>query len=399
MNFPCRLDIVGFWVPALLVAGALFFGLVGVSAQTTAVNNAVAGKSAARSSRPLRIQPAGGLRPETRGRPRFFPVVAQPTRKLIAVDVFNAPSDERLLLLSLQGMVNRKQPRIYLIPDSKWIGDGKHEPPAHRRDEFWLDWLIEKGFVKEAERLQGDSAGIANLLKRFRSFYRGAVIPDPDLPVGKNMAITIAGVEDLLVCTPALAAQYGLPVKMDLCGRFPSNHEAMEWVWRTYRDRLNPHLLASANPRANRGLAWAFSGDYYVQNRAFVFWVTGKEGVGKPFCNAEKEKAVVESILAELPPNIPVCGFTWAGNGEGLGEDSGLKMISEWGDVLVPVGIPNLSVHSGFRLPGLKQGPKRAAPNPDISYGGCSAGRSSAGSRKITPRVMDRAAPGTPQAI
>lgn len=179
------------------------------------------------------------------------------------------------------------------------------------------------------------------------------------------MAITIAGVENLLVCTPALAVQYGLPVKMDLRGRFSSNNEAMEWVWRTYRDRLNAHLLGSASPRANRGLALDFSGDYYVQNRACVFWVTGKESVGKPFCDAEKEKAVVENILAELPPNIPVCEFTWAGNGEGLGEDDGVKMISEWGDVLVPVGIPNLSVHSGFRVPRLTQGPKRALPKLD----------------------------------
>lgn len=99
-----------FRLAVLLVLNSFFIGLVVVSAQTTAINNGAADKPIVRSGGPLRAHTHGGRRPETQGRARFFPVVAQPARKLVTIDVYNAPADERLLLLSLQGMVNRKQP-------------------------------------------------------------------------------------------------------------------------------------------------------------------------------------------------------------------------------------------------------------------------------------------------
>ncbi len=298
----------------------------------------------------------------------FFPTAPAPARKLIVVDCHDASPDEHLLLMSLQGLVNREKPRIYLIPNSRWIGDKSHEPPEHRRDEFWLAWLRKRRLVLDTERISGDATGIADLLTRFAHSYRGAVVPDPDLPVSNNIAISIAGVEDLLVCTAALAENYHLQLKIDLRGRFAMNHQAMEWVWQTYRSKLNHQILATGHPKSHHALPWAFPVDYYIQNRVFVFWVTGVESLGSRKCNAKQEKAVIERILADLPPCIPVCGFTWAGTNEGMGEFEGVKMISEWGDVLIAIGIPNLSVHTGYHLSRLRQRPsRRISPRLDRS--------------------------------
>ena len=303
--------------------------------------------------------------PDRRGFDHFLPITPAPDSTMTVVDCFDTPPDERLLLMSLQGLVNRTRPRIYLVINSAWMADSTHEPPDHRRDEFWLEWMIRERHTRETVRIAGNGAGIAELLAGFKSSYNGAVVPDPNLPISNNVAITVAGAERLIVCSKALAAQYGIPIVVDLRGKFTANHEAMRWAWNRYKDRLNPYLVATGHPRTHHALAWAFPVDYYVQHRAFVFWVTGSESVGHPGCDALKEKAIVEDVLAALPPNIPVLGFTWAGANEGLGEFEGVKMISEWGDVLIAAGIPNLSVHSGCRGARLKQRARRPLPKLD----------------------------------
>ena len=47
--------------------------------------------------------------------------------------------DMRLTLTCLQGIVNRKQPRLYLLQD--------------RYDELWLEWLKERGDIDQVEWL------------------------------------------------------------------------------------------------------------------------------------------------------------------------------------------------------------------------------------------------------
>ena len=47
--------------------------------------------------------------------PTFQPKMPPPARHLYVADVRASTPDERILLLSLQGLVNRTQPRIYLI--------------------------------------------------------------------------------------------------------------------------------------------------------------------------------------------------------------------------------------------------------------------------------------------
>ncbi|RYG44689.1 hypothetical protein EON79_14375, partial [bacterium] len=85
---------------------------------------------------------------------------------------------------ALQGIVNRKEPRLYLFA----IGDGGS------LDRFWLKNL-------ESRWLKGSKTSVKDLdeaLKTFRPSIKGAVVWDPRIPATANVASTIAGVEDLI---------------------------------------------------------------------------------------------------------------------------------------------------------------------------------------------------------
>src|SRR5580700_11250597 len=75
--------------------------------------------------------------------PIVCPKVSAPARKLSFFDLRELTSfadDFRLTLHCLQGIVNRRQPRLYLIQD--------------HYDELWLDWLRERGDIDGVERLE-----------------------------------------------------------------------------------------------------------------------------------------------------------------------------------------------------------------------------------------------------
>jgi hypothetical protein len=91
---------------------------------------------------------------------------------------------EMHLVATLQGIVNRIRPRLYVrfAPDL---------------DPWWLDLLCSPGEWLAPYRIQPIS-DLDSLLQHFRSFIHGAVIYDPNVPATSNVASTVAGVENLV---------------------------------------------------------------------------------------------------------------------------------------------------------------------------------------------------------
>lgn len=88
------------------------------------------------------------------------------------------------LVLALQGLVNRDEPRLYL----------KAIQPA---DDFWWNWMHEDGnWLNGTETVELKT--LDDLLYQFSDFYNGVVIYDPFVPATSNIASTISGVENLL---------------------------------------------------------------------------------------------------------------------------------------------------------------------------------------------------------
>ena len=287
------------------------------------------------------------LTPPNEPRPysTFFPKSPKPAKRLLVADVRRLPPDERLLLTSLQGLVNRKQPQIYLL--------------FNDHDRRWLDWLKHTGRVQNEEFVNKP----LSLVQQFKESYHGAVVPDFDLYIGPVIACNVAGAHDLLIASARLADQLGLTVSHDLRGRFRDNASALRWIVDELFGKLSHHLLICAHP----DLAYNGSFDYIIQHRGIAFWLTGRVDGRRPDSDIIAEQEVIENLFAKLPVNIPVRGFWWHGHGVGPGEGPGVTLGSRFGKVtVVSDGIPNLSIHSGYVLSTLQQKPRPPAPKLEL---------------------------------
>ncbi|MDM8519905.1 GxGYxYP family putative glycoside hydrolase [Anaerolineales bacterium HSG6] len=201
-------------------------------------------------------------------------------------------------LTTLQGIVNRDQPRLYLNQDH--ARDGQLGV-----DMFWLEIYQQQnqpyGWLADTEIIELES--VEALLEEFAPLTKGIVLWDTDVPATLNVATTIAGVEDLVVLrndSPVLPLfEKYLTVEKSLVGLFRSNAttlpdsntpssgstkiDAHLWAMENYLETglANPLVMGFLgdgwpivryqNQQMTRGGVYAFERDYVVQERGFAF--------------------------------------------------------------------------------------------------------------------------------
>ena len=275
--------------------------------------------------------------------PTLQPKMPPPARHLYVADVRHLRPEERLLLTSLQGLVNRTQPRIYLIGDDS--------------DPFWLDVLQQQGSTDAPIPV----ADPLSLLQTFKGAYKGAVVADPNVYVTPCLAVDFAGADDLLIATPALAAKYGLPIKADLRGRFKDDADALRYARTKLLPRLNPYLALCLDPPLLGSQV-----DDVIAAKGTCFWVTGPKAQDRPGADEAAERDEIQATLAQMPLEAIVRGYWWHGDDMGLGENGGVALGSQFGKITtVSDYVANYSVFSGVVLPTLKQKPQPPAPKLD----------------------------------
>jgi len=174
-----------------------------------------------------------------------LPSFAAPVQ-LDAADITSLTGDQQLLLASLQGIVNRTQPRIYLFLS----GDDT--------DQTWLRTTnVPNSLIPDPLSLIGKYSGEA----------AGAVIYDPILPDTVNVATSQAAVMGGVIATADLASQYNLPVLADLRGQFATKLDAYNWLIDNYSTQLTPRLLTAISPTTPN------LRDYIVATKSLVFWL------------------------------------------------------------------------------------------------------------------------------
>lgn len=294
---------------------------------------------------------------EPRPYPTWFPRTPGPMqRHLVVVDLQHQSRDVNALLVALQGIVNRKGPRLYLLNPTNPAG----------YDEMWLRYMQAKGYTGPEERIAGPMAAI----RRFRDDIRGVIIWDPKLPGSQNAAWMLAGIENALPASPEIAAKTGLPVVEDLRGRWKRNVDAYRYVFGKYWPEMSHHLLAWEYP-LNTAL---MSRDYMVQHKVFMFWVSsyGDREIG---ADPPAEMRFAEEILAKTPGNVPVMGWPMYLT-RGVEEYTAVRLMSEYGKWVPGTGFSsNVSVHSAidppagvFRQRCHLQPERLAPPRPDKVY-------------------------------
>ena len=272
--------------------------------------------------------------------PTLQPKSGPPVQHLLAADVRKLSHDEILLLASVQGIVNRRKPLIYLITNDD--------------DKFWLDQMQKQG-ATATPVLVSDPL---YLVKAFRWMLGGAVVPDPNIYVSPCLAVDLAGLSDLAIATPALAAQVGLPIKADLRGRFKDDADALQYARTVLLPQMNPHISLCLDPPL-----LGTQVDDIIASRGTCFWITGPKAQSKPGANEAAERAEIAKTFAQMPRFSVVRGFWWHGDGMGLDETPGVALASRYGKITtVSDYVANFSVTSGIPLQTLKQKPQPPAP-------------------------------------
>jgi hypothetical protein len=272
----------------------------------------------------------------------YLPKSKPPARQLLTVDIEPLTPEERTTVACLQGLTSREQPRIWLLSEDL--------------DRQWLDWHKQKAYIGVYEIV----TNWTTLFRQFSNACRGAIVADTNLYCGNLLALNVGTCEDLILATPELAAKLGLPVKIDLRGRFKTYAEGMRWVWTTYKDRLNHHLCDYMAP--DRVGQCKFAYDY--QWKSVVFWISGKLDGRKPGADQLAEVKLMAQILSEMEPNIAVLGFPYGGEDIGVGESDGVALASLYAKGLVCTDhLLNTCVMSGVRIDRLVQ-PAQPPPPP-----------------------------------
>lgn len=160
-----------------------------------------------------------------------LPTFAKP-KQLDVADIYDAPGDIKLLLATLQGIVNRAEPRIYLLENQEegkltWLNDLK--VPYNLHEDYW------------------------DIVKKYTKEVKGIIVYDPKVADSVNVATTLAGLEDAVVASPALAAQlkaypFNLKVLEDLQGKFKDRLDAYTWQYENLWKKTTNRMLIGLSP-------------------------------------------------------------------------------------------------------------------------------------------------------
>ena len=269
------------------------------------------------------------------------------SKQLFAFRLDQLPSEQQeleLTLTCLQGLVNRRRPEFYLVQDEY--------------DMMWLDWLRERGDIREVVWVNPDQ-----VWKKFLSVAGCMFVTDPAIPGSVNVATMLASVYDGLVVTPAIAGRFRLPVGTGTSsckdGRdlrtlnWKKDVEAYRWALAEIGDRLSRKAVAYTDPTKH------LNRDYFVEFKVPVVWICHEIASRKfSYSSFDEEKAFVKDLFLKWPANIPCMGWPGddmnEGSDNGIGEWPGVRLASQTGKFFICTGhdagahaASNMSIHSG----------------------------------------------------
>lgn len=243
-----------------------------------------------------------------------FPPSANLIEVIDCTGIGGALSD---LFVSLQGIVNRSQPSILCI------SGGAEEGKLTWVQNHNLNYRFNSGY---------------NLLGQHLGLFSGLVVTDPAVPDTLNLATTIAGITNGLICDPSLLdlltnAPYSLPIVVDLRGRFTTPYQVYGYLYTNYWNQCTKRVIVGLQPGNHGNLR-----DYCVAVKAACVWlnpgsVTADATALIPFVSSMKPAA---SVWMGWVPN----------------ENNDVAWLSQYGiPVLASDYYLNGSLYSGIHTP------------------------------------------------
>lgn len=243
---------------------------------------------------------------------QFLPTFSSPTGIVQCIDMDSLPATQQALFVSLEGLVNRIQPRLACVS-------------AASEGEF--TWMVIHNVHYAA--INGFAA-----IYQFETNVTGLVVTDPNQPDTLNLATTIAGVKNELICDPSLLSiltnsPYNLPIKDDLRGMFTNNYQVYGYLYTNYWSQCTHRVIAGLETNS----PW-YLRDYLVAVKSAVVWLD-------PGSVSADAAALAPFVSGMSPANSVYLGW-WPNEGNDM----------EW---IGPYGIPvmasdyfdNATIYSG----------------------------------------------------
>jgi len=257
-----------------------------------------------------------------------LPSFAEISQTLDTINIIGKTNPVRSMLASFQGIINRKQPRVYLYGESD-------------RNEKWAD---EMGLeYNEPNKNEGE------IIEKYKDEIKGLVIWDTKKPDTLNLATTYAGINDCMVVNAKLAETYSaepynFEVKEDYRDKFSDKYEIYEYLYENLWEHCGKRLVMGLNPGAHV----AHSRDLAVATKSAVLWIELVEQTmgpdGKPQDGAviPRDVELLDKFFRDCTPGETYYAGWWASEGKGI------EVSSTYGIPTVPADFfENYTVYAG----------------------------------------------------
>ena len=247
---------------------------------------------------------------------QVLPRFGEPKKQLDAVDVSKESGDVKVMITTLQGLVNREEPQL-MVYEKPW------------RKEAW---------AKELGLDVAEPVDYTVLLQKYKSYVKGLLVTDEAVPDTVNIANTLAGIEDAIVVSNRLAAEltaepYNLPVLKDFTGMFQDKFEAYDYALEHIWPNCTHRLVIGVDPGPKGHLAYIR--DVAVAAKIMIFWLDPR---------VEKEAEYIKKFFKDCTPVDTYYMGWWPEEG------AGIKIGSEHGIPTVPADYyENYTVYSGMK--------------------------------------------------
>jgi hypothetical protein len=261
----------------------------------------------------------------------------QKADKVYVVECDGLSRSDKFTMVSLQGLVNRQNAELYLDFDT-----------PETVNYSWREANL-RGIPNEV-------LTFGEAMEKFRSRSRGLVVYEEAHQDTINLATTLAGLEDLLICNStrieALNATYGLGIVEDLTtGEWAQITDSPQFYLKAFA-RYYPKCDQSAMAMLNPYLLT--SRDWVVARKLFCYFLSPG-----PLAAPGQAEAFVR-ILHDSPNTT--CLIGWMRADLGIEENSGMQAISKAGKMLLPCeDTPDLSFTGSLRM----SGPSRSVIEPE----------------------------------
>ena len=233
----------------------------------------------------------------------------------------------RILAISLQGIINKYKPCIYLV--------------YGRNEEIWLKELVLQYGIAFKE------VSLEELILKFKDHIKGYIVYDDELPETINIATILASIHDSIIVSPKeedFAKQFGLKKVEDLRSKWKNREEMYEWLIKYLLPMTNNRVIAFLHVRVPPpGWTNRFDlelRDYLISTQSLVITMSPRYD-GIPYTSYDW--VLLEEIYDRYLPPVVIMGWWYD-------EGANVARLSERGFSIVATDlVPNLSLLSALK--------------------------------------------------